>query len=157
MLWRPDASAPARLTITGPGGAPRVVQWPAGQPTRAWPRGAAIANGATYSFSQPGVAVPTQITFRMLATPLTTSQGVAEALIANGCQGQLDVLVESQPDQTAAGGAHWTSLSARPGECRRMTAREGAPCRRRTGCCFIWDSCCCSRRCSRRARIWRGC
>jgi hypothetical protein len=29
-------------------------------------------------------------------------QGVAQALIANGCQGQLDVLVESQPQQTAA-------------------------------------------------------
>ena len=101
MLWRPDASAPARLTIAGPAGAPRVVPWPAGQPTRAWPRGAAIANGATYSFSQPGVAVPTRITFRILDTPLNDVQGVAEALIANGCEGQLDVLVESQPDQTA--------------------------------------------------------
>ena len=28
--------------------------------------------------------------------------GMATALIANGCQGQLDVLVESQPQQTAA-------------------------------------------------------
>jgi hypothetical protein len=101
MLWRPDASMPARLSIAGPAGAPRVVPWPAGQPTRAWPRGAAIANGATYSFSQAGVAVPTRITFRVLDTPLNDVQGVAEALIANGCEGQLDVLVESQPDQTA--------------------------------------------------------
>ncbi|MEA3013767.1 MAG: hypothetical protein QOD42_2312 [Sphingomonadales bacterium] len=101
MLWRPDASAPTRLTIAGPAGAPRVVQWPAGQPTRAWPRGTAIASGATYSFSQPGVAVPTRITFRILNAPLNDVQGVAEALIANGCAGQLDVLVESQPEQSS--------------------------------------------------------
>lgn len=100
MLWRPDASMPARLTIAGPGGAPRTVQWPAGQPTRAWPRGAALANGATYSFSQPGVAVPTRITFRVLGSELADVQAVAAALIANGCQGQLDVLVESQPENT---------------------------------------------------------
>lgn len=101
MLWRPDASSPARLTIAGPGGAARTVQWPAGQPTRAWPRGAAVANGATYSFSQPGDPVPTQITFRVLSAPLTDVQQVAAALIANGCEGQIDVLVESQPDQAA--------------------------------------------------------
>jgi hypothetical protein len=100
MLWRPDASAPTRLTIAGPAGAPRVVQWPAGQPTRAWPRGAAIASGATYSFSQPGVAVPTRITFRILNGPLNDVETVAGALIANGCEGQLDVLVESQPEQS---------------------------------------------------------
>jgi hypothetical protein len=98
MLWRPDASMPARLTIAGPGSAPRTVQWPAGQPTRAWPRGAALANGATYSFSQPGVAVPTRITFRVLGSALADVQAVAAALIANGCEGQLDVLVESQPE-----------------------------------------------------------
>lgn len=103
MLWRPDASTPARLTIAGPAGAPRVVPWPAGQPTRAWPRGAAIANGATYSFSQPGVAVPTRITFRVLGAPLNDVQAVAEALIANGCEGQLDVLVESQPEDLSGG------------------------------------------------------
>jgi hypothetical protein len=101
MLWRPDASAQTRLTIAGPAGAPRVVQWPAGQPTRAWPRGAAIASGATYSFSQPGVAVPTRITFRILNGPLNDVETVAGALIANGCEGQLDVLVESQPEQSS--------------------------------------------------------
>ncbi|HEV7660885.1 MAG TPA: hypothetical protein VGO55_13685 [Allosphingosinicella sp.] len=101
MLWRPDASAPTRLTIAGPAGAPRVVPWPAGQPTRAWPRGTAIASGATYSFSQPGVAVPTRITFRILNGPLNDVETVAGALIANGCEGQLDVLVESQPEQSS--------------------------------------------------------
>lgn len=99
MLWRPDATAPVRFTITGPGGT-RTLDWAANAPTIALP-GAAVANGATYTFTQPGVAVPVTITFRVLATEPRDVQSVANALIANGCQGQLDVLVESQPQQTA--------------------------------------------------------
>lgn len=100
MLWRADASAPVRYTIAGPGGT-RTLNWSANEPTAAWP-GAAVANGATYTISQPGVAVPVTITFRVLASQPNDVEGVASALIANGCQGQLDVLVESQPQQTAA-------------------------------------------------------
>ncbi|MEA3046005.1 MAG: hypothetical protein QOJ53_337 [Sphingomonadales bacterium] len=103
MLWRPDASAPARLTISGPGGAARTLQWPAGQPTIAWPRGATLASGGTYSFAERGVAVPTRITFRVLDSQPADVEGVAAALIANGCEAQLDVLVETQPEQSAGG------------------------------------------------------
>jgi len=101
MLWRPDASAPVRFTVAGPGG-PRTLNWGANEPTAAWPAGAPVADGATYTFSQPGVAVPVTITFRVLSSEPRDVEGVAQALIANGCQGQLDVLVESQPQQTAA-------------------------------------------------------
>ncbi|MEA3028956.1 MAG: hypothetical protein QOG13_281 [Sphingomonadales bacterium] len=104
MLWRPDASTRTTLTIAGPGGRPRTVQWAAGRATLAWPAGAPVANGSTYSFGQSGVAVPTQITFRILASEPADLEGVAAALIANGCQDQLDVLVESQPDLSAPGG-----------------------------------------------------
>ena len=100
MLWRPDASAPVRFTITGPGGT-RTLNWAAGEPTVAWP-GGAPANGGAYTITQPGVAVPVTITFRLLGSQPRDVQGVAQALIANGCEGQLDVLVESQPQQTAA-------------------------------------------------------
>lgn len=104
MLWRPDASVPTTLTITAPGGRPRNVPWAAGQATLAWPSGMTIASGGTYSFGQSGVAVPAQITFRTLATEPTDLQAVAAALIANGCQEQLDVLVETQPDLSAPAG-----------------------------------------------------
>ena len=103
MLWRPDAGAPTTLTITPPGGRPRSVQWAAGRPTLAWPSGLPIVNGGAYGFSQRGVAVPTEITFRTLATEPADLQAVAAALIANGCQEQLDVLVETQPDLSPAG------------------------------------------------------
>ena len=103
MLWRPDSSVPATLTITGPGGPPRTLRWAAGQATVAWPATVPIANGATFSITEIGVAVPTQITFRTLAREPADMQGVASALIANGCQGQLDVLVETQPDLSPEG------------------------------------------------------
>jgi hypothetical protein len=103
MLWRPDSSVPATLTITGPGGPARSVRWAAGQATLAWPATVPIANGATFSIAQSGVAVPTQVTFRTLAREPADLQGVASALIANGCQGQLDVLVETQPDLSPEG------------------------------------------------------
>ncbi len=99
MLWRPDASAPVRFTVAGPGGA-RTLDWAANAPTMTLPQ--TVADGATYTFSQPGVAVPVTITFRVLSSEPGDVEGVASALIANGCQGQLDVLVESQPQQTAA-------------------------------------------------------
>lgn len=100
MLWRPDAGVPTTLTITPPGGRPRNVQWPAGQATIAWPSGLPIVSGGAYSFGQAGVAVPVQITFRTLRTEPTDLQAVAAALIENGCQEQLEVLVETQPDQS---------------------------------------------------------
>ena len=105
MLWRPDASVPTTLTIAPPrGGQPRNLQWAAGQATLAWPSGTPIGSGGAYEFRQSGVAVPAQISFRILATEPTDLQAVAAALIANGCQEQLDVLVETQPDQTAPAG-----------------------------------------------------
>jgi len=103
QLWRPDATVPTTLTIAGAGGAARTVRWPAGQATVAWPAALPIANGASFSIAQSGVAVPTQVTFRTLAREPANLEGVAAALIANGCQGQLDVLVESQPDLSPEG------------------------------------------------------
>jgi hypothetical protein len=103
QLWRPDNSGPAALTISGAGGAPRNVRFAAGQSTASWPTALPIANDATFNIAQSGVAVPTQVTFRMLAHEPADMQSVASALIANGCQGQLDVLVETQPDLSPAG------------------------------------------------------
>ena len=88
---------PSRFPSPRPGGSARTVQWAAGQPTLAWPSSMALADNATYSFGTPGVAVPTQITFRTLASEPADLEGVAAALIENGCEGQLDLLIETQP------------------------------------------------------------
>ena len=103
MMWRPDPSGAATFTITAPGGATRNVRWAAGQSTTAWPATVPITNGATYTIAQSGVAVPATVTFRMLAREPSDTQSVATGLIANGCQGQLDVLVETQPQLSTGG------------------------------------------------------
>jgi len=101
MLWRPDAAQASTLTIAGPGGS-RTVQWPAGRATVAWPNDLTIASGGEYALSQPGVAVPSRITFRTLANAPADMQGVAQALLAAGCQEQLDLLVDSAPQEEVA-------------------------------------------------------
>ncbi len=103
MLWRPDATLATRITIVAPGGGAQSADWPAGQATLAWPAGAQIAGGGAYSFRQSGVAVPTEITFRALRTQPIDMQAVAAALIENGCQEQLDLLVETAPGQPTGG------------------------------------------------------
>ncbi len=95
-LWRPDASQTASLAIAG-SGASRTLNWPAGNVTADWPSDLPIANGARYQLSQSGTTVPTSITFRTLGSAPVDMQAVAQALIANGCQEQLDLLVDSAP------------------------------------------------------------
>ena len=103
MLWRPDASAPATLTIDRPGRRLRATS--TGRPgSRPSPgrADAPIASGGAYSLARRGVAVPTQdhLPDAQFQQP-TDLQAVAAALIANGCQEQLDVLVETaaRPDR----------------------------------------------------------
>ena len=102
MLWRPESTEAATVTITAPGGESQSLQWPAGQATIAWPTALGIANGGEYRFRQPGVAVPTRITFRTLASEPTDLTEVAAALIENQCQEQLDLLVESTEESAPA-------------------------------------------------------
>lgn len=97
-LWRPDSSQTAHLAVSGPGGA-RDLEWPAGRATISWPSDLPISGSAPYQLRQEGVAVPTTISFRPLNTAPDDMQGVAEALIRNGCQEQLDLLVDSAPVQ----------------------------------------------------------
>lgn len=96
MLWRPDSSASEALAISGPGGS-RTVQWPVGRATVAWPADLPIANGGAYQLRLGSSPVPSTITFRTVASAPADMPAVAEALIANGCQEQLDLLVDSAP------------------------------------------------------------
>ena len=97
MLWRPDASQATTLSIRGPDGASGEVRWPAGSATAAWPAALRIANGGTYQLRASGTAVPARITVRALGSQPTDIQGVAQALIANECREQLDLLVDTAP------------------------------------------------------------
>lgn len=97
MLWRPDAADTVAITVAPAGGAAQEIEWPAGQATLAWPSALAVEEGVEYRVAWAGREEPTRLTFATLdAVPTDISQ-VAEALIAEDCQTQLDLLVETAP------------------------------------------------------------
>ena len=97
LLWRPSASQSVNLSIAPVmgGATARTVAWPAGQPVLAWPQDLPIANDAEYRLSVEGVAVPTRLRFKILPAAPTGLEAQAAAFIQNGCEAQLDVLIET--------------------------------------------------------------
>lgn len=95
-LWRPMKDDPIKLTIRG-GGGEQTVDWPAGTDTIAWPSSLPVTSGAEYQISQAETGDTARVTFVTLTNPPSDSVGVAQSLIANGCENQLDVLVETSP------------------------------------------------------------
>lgn len=95
-LWRPQNEDAITLTIKG-GGSEQTVEWPAGKETIAWPASLPVSSGAEYQLSQPNTGDTARVTFVTLANAPENSVGTAQSLIANGCENQLDVLVEATP------------------------------------------------------------
>ena len=100
QLWRPDATKTAKLTVRNSNGTTQAVDWPAGQTVLAWPSGVPIDGGVEYSVDLEG-AEATKLVFAPLATVPTDLNGVAEALIENQCETQLDLLIATIPEATS--------------------------------------------------------
>lgn len=97
VLWRPSATRTLSVSIAPAmtSGAARTVQWTAGQSTLPWPADLRIANDSVYRLSVEGVAIPTDLRFRILPAAPSGIEAQAAAFIQNGCQAQLDVLIET--------------------------------------------------------------
>lgn len=95
-LWRPQKDDAIKLTIKG-GGAEQTIDWPAGKDTIAWPSALPVTSGAEYQLAQPDGGDMARVTFVTLANPPGDTVGTAQSLIANGCNNQLDVLVDGSP------------------------------------------------------------
>ena len=100
MLWRPSAAEAVTVTLAGSGGATQTAEWPAGQTTLAWPASLPVTAGTEYSLSWPGNSIPTKLTFATLPTVPTDITSVAQALIEQKCENQLDLLIETVPSQS---------------------------------------------------------
>ena len=94
-LWRPDASRPVTLNVSGARGTSRQLPWAAGQSTLAWPSDLPVSDGVDYRLSWDGAAAPTRVQFRTLPTKPTALDDIASTLISNGCNAQLDLLIET--------------------------------------------------------------
>ncbi|TVV70799.1 hypothetical protein [Sphingomonas solaris] len=96
ILWRPDRAGESTLTISSAAGGSATVKWAAGDSTQSWPATLPVTAGAKYRLSWPGAAAPTTLTFALLGpNPTTGLEGMASALIKNGCEAQLDLLIET--------------------------------------------------------------
>jgi hypothetical protein len=93
-LWRADAAADATLTVTGAGGT-RRIDWPAGNASLAWPDDFPVTDGAQYRLSWPGAAASTEIRFKPLPQRPVGLEETASMLIANQCNAQLDLLIDT--------------------------------------------------------------
>lgn len=95
-LWRPEAESAIQLTVRG-SGAEQTIDWAAGKDTIAWPASLPVSSGAEYQLSQADSGDTARVTFVTVTNPPSDPVGTAQALIANGCENQLDVLVEASP------------------------------------------------------------
>lgn len=95
-LWRPEADSAIQLTVKG-NGVEQTIDWPAGKDTHPWPASLPVTGGAEYQLSQPESGDSARVTFVTVTNPPSDAIGTAQTLIANGCENQLDVLVEASP------------------------------------------------------------
>ena len=96
QLWRADATQPVTITVAGGrDNRSHDALWAAGQSTIAWPAEVAIADGTDYRLSWPGAAAPTMLRFRTLPAKPVGLEDMASSLIQNGCEAQLDTLIET--------------------------------------------------------------
>lgn len=93
-MWRPNSEEAAKLSISGGAGASATVDWPAGKSTVEWPAAVKITSGAEYQLAMADGASAQTVRFAIMPAIPQDITDAAQALIQNGCQNQLDVLVE---------------------------------------------------------------
>jgi phage-related tail fiber protein len=93
-MWRPNSEEAAQLSISIGDGPATTVAWPAGKSTLPWPAAIKIADGAEYQLALAGGAASERVRFAVMPAVPEDVSDAAQALIARGCQNQLDVLVD---------------------------------------------------------------
>lgn len=91
-LWRADAAKPATVRISG-GGTQASTGFAAGEAIKGWPAALPVKDGAAYRVETDGRA--TDIRFALLGVADAGIDTTASALITQGCQAQLDLLIDT--------------------------------------------------------------
>ncbi len=87
-LWRSDISAAGSTRLNG-GGKSAEVRWVPGQASQLWPGALPASDGASYAI-EPGGA---QVRFVTLGAAPTDLVALGDALLARGCETQVDLLI----------------------------------------------------------------
>ena len=95
QLWRPEADAAVKINVRSSDGKSQEVDWAAGKASAVWPAALPVASGAEYQIEWPETGDKSSVTFVTLPNEPADLVGAAQVLIENGCQHQLDLLVQS--------------------------------------------------------------
>ena len=101
QLWRPDSEADSTVTIRTADGNSQQLTWSAGKALTAWPAALPIKSGASYQIEWPDTGERSSVDLVTVQSPPTDLVGAAQVLIQNGCEKQLDLLVESASKDAA--------------------------------------------------------
>lgn len=91
-LWRADAAKPLSVRVIG-AGTQGTASFAAGEAMAVWPAALPVKDGAAYRVEAGGRV--TEIRFALLGAGHAGLDTTASALIAHGCQAQLDLLVDT--------------------------------------------------------------
>jgi hypothetical protein len=94
QLWRPDSEAPATVQIRSADGKSQELSWAAGNALASWPAGLPLKNGASYQIDWPDSGEHSSLDVVTVTNPPSDLVGSAQVLLENGCQKQLDLLVD---------------------------------------------------------------
>lgn len=94
-LWRPDADSAVKINIRSASGKSQELSWAAGKRSASWPATLPIADSAQYEIEWPGSGDKSNVTFVTVPAAPADLVGAAQLLIENGCENQLDLLVQS--------------------------------------------------------------
>jgi hypothetical protein len=94
QLWRPETEGDVKISIRSAEGKSQDLDWAAGKASASWPAALPIASGAEYQIEWPETGDKSSLTFVTVPNAPTDLVGAAQMLIENGCQHQLDLLVE---------------------------------------------------------------
>jgi hypothetical protein len=95
QVWRADSEAPITVQIRSGDGQSQALTWAAGKALTAWPAALPLKNGTQYSVEWPDGADTSKLQVVTIGAAPTDLVGAAQVLLENGCQKQLDLLVES--------------------------------------------------------------
>lgn len=102
LLWRPEATLGAVVTVEG-GGKRGSVEMGDSQ-IRKWPVDVPLQFGVDYLFSGGGLAAPVKVRFTPIEAMPETADTSADMLMAKGCTPQFDRLVDTMAEAETATG-----------------------------------------------------
>lgn len=100
QLWRPETETAAKISIRSSDGKSQDVDWAAGKASTMWPAALPITSGSEYQIEWPETGDKSSVTFVTVPNAPADVVGAAQVLIENGCQHQLDLLVQSASSKT---------------------------------------------------------